>query len=302
MPTQTWEVFAADSSHIFTSTESKSQIIYRNYPDIAINDHFENKKTVIKTFIYKTGCIDNDTSEIKVADNNGNFSMGNSFNNIKINRDIPGDYYTSPLSCTDVMGVINAADRNKALAIANNSYTSPSIYELISADVNLDGKVTAGDVALISSRTINSNNCEFPQYNNYNWNGKEFVPRSTYKKSKDWVFLAEGQLINNGIAYSRNNVPYVDNCIYSYSSSCIPKYSAILLGDDVPNILMDNSAMRIAASENVVSIDYANITNLGNKTYSAPVTIAGNEKISAIDFSFNYSNNIKVKGIQKIVF
>src|SRR6185312_4740036 len=125
------------------------------------------------------------------ADDNGilRFNVSGSTAGLQVYRDIAGDKDMPPLLCSNVQSAINSMDRNLALSISNFTLANPTVYQLMAADVNLDGKVSAGDASLISSRSVNAYNCEFPQAGNYEWNGSDFVPTAAYVPSADWLFI-----------------------------------------------------------------------------------------------------------------
>jgi hypothetical protein len=111
---------------------------------------------------------------------------------------------------TDVHPVIMAADALAAAYIANKNAAgfTPTIFNMIAADVNLDGKVSAGDASQINFHAVNPG--EFSQAGT--------LPGAP---SKDWLFVSSVTLA--GAAYkisatypeddtkgfSRNRVPVV---------------------------------------------------------------------------------------------
>ena len=163
----------------------------------------------------------NDKGDIFIDLNN------TSIENISITRNIVGDQNTNSSSCAIVNGVINSSDVALVIGILNGSIV-PNKAQLIAADVNLDGAITAADATLISSRAINQYGCEFPQSNNYNKNG---TPKATYVPSKDWLFVAKPTLDN--ASFGTQNILSIPNCLPIPSSCSSPKdvYYSIMLGD-----------------------------------------------------------------------
>ncbi|MDB5257601.1 MAG: Cadherin-like beta sandwich protein [Chitinophagaceae bacterium] len=224
---------------------------------------------------------------------------------LKIERDVKGNFNLPPLECTNVQAVINSADYQLALTIANSSYATPSLYELMTADVNQDGKVTAGDVSLISSRSINQYNCEFPQAWNYEWNGTSYVPKPTYAKSKDWIFVPDVYATSPSFVLNmgRNKVPQLPAClplppgVATCTANANTIYHALLLGDVNANWTKaaNGSQLREIVSKEIF-FDLPNaIVNGSTKTI--PVYYSGETSFSGIDFSIDYIVGITITGL-----
>jgi hypothetical protein len=159
---------------------------------------------------------------------NGQFSY-NILNgsSIKVVRDI--------LPATDVQTVINGFDANLGHKILiNDTSFIPSVFQLIALDVNADGVVSAGDVSQINQRSVKTIP-EFRQKWNYHLNGT-----SNGQPSKDWLFINSTLLTapsykksltypsNDGLGYSKYNVPIVPFCLQLPSPGSI---TGILVGD-----------------------------------------------------------------------
>jgi hypothetical protein len=92
---------------------------------------------------------------------NGLFCLhNNALSHLRISREIAGHSGLATASCTNVQSVIGAADRTVVNQIITGAIT-PTIYQLLAADVNLVGKVTDADASLILARGTNLYNCEF---------------------------------------------------------------------------------------------------------------------------------------------
>ncbi|MFN8417143.1 MAG: T9SS type A sorting domain-containing protein [Cytophagaceae bacterium] len=247
------------------------------------------------------------TNDFEVSpDGNGVFSYIGSYGpNIKIARDIKGGFTTPASSCTSVQNVINSADIVMAVDISTQKITAPTIYQLLSADVNQDGKVTAGDVSLISSRSVN-NYCEFPQ-SNYTWNGTALVPSSTYQPSKDWVFVTDALLASSAYTtnISRNNVPLVPECLpaptgtASCSTAAVTTYRAILLGD--VNGSWNPASINTMRQINTQSllIDLSAATKLNNGNWMLPVKPAEEQEVQGVDMTLEEVPGTDIIAIHK---
>jgi hypothetical protein len=283
------------------------KIIYR---DDATNDlGYDASSPSLYAPTVITGYGSNCSTQVGVSvmpNNTGIFSynLGNG-STLKIERDVKGNFNLPPLECTNVQSVINSADYQLALTIANSSYSTPSLYELMSADVNQDGKVTAGDVSLISSRSINQYNCEFPQAWNYTWNGTSYVPKSTYAKSKDWIFVPDVYATSPSFVLNmgRNKVPQLPTCLpappgtAACTASANTIYHALLLGDVNANWTKaaNGSQVRESVSKEIF-FDLPNaIVNGSSKTI--PVYYSGELSFSGIDFSIDYTSGITITGL-----
>ncbi|MCU0417713.1 MAG: leucine-rich repeat domain-containing protein [Cytophagaceae bacterium] len=235
-PVQTLVACAAPSY----STTIKSGIPARiSYRSTTLNMSSVGSALPMEVMGTNTNCLPVQPSITLYPNSSGVFSYVSTYGSqLQLKRDIKGDIQVPTIQCSSVQSVINSSDRLIAADISTQRIANPSIYELLSADVNLDGKVTAGDVSLISSRSINANNCEFPQ-TNYIWNGTALVPGPNYKPSKDWIFVTDALLTSPAFTtnISRNNVPRVPECLPaptgtpSCSTVANVNYRAILLGD-----------------------------------------------------------------------
>jgi hypothetical protein len=295
--------YPADTGYIKKSQEITGQLIYlEDYTNKIIYDP-SNATSYLPTFIsfsVNSYCRPPLTATA-TPDLNGAFVIPAAPVNISFSRDIPGD---TAISGTDVMPVINSADRNQALAIANYSYSNPTVFELIAADVNLDGKVSSGDVSLISSRTINIYN-EFPQQGNYIWSGSKYVPSPSYTRSKDWLFIDSlGLTYLKSQKSDRDHVPTIPNCLPLYSfiagNSCLLSYTGILLGDVARSWQTINGQTLRTAEMGKVVMDFLHPTVLGENQYRIPIQIMAPGKVSGFDFTLHYDSSIfLVSGVVK---
>jgi hypothetical protein len=231
-------------------------------------------------------------------DLNGVFTYSsNNGLSINIDKDI--------LGTTDVQAVINGFDALLARRVLINDITlSPSVYQIVAMDVNLDGVVSAGDVSQINQRAVLFIP-EFKQAWNYDINGV-----SNGSLSKDWLFVDSSTVAStpayvisstypadNGTGFSKSRVPSVDFCLpikvssYATCPDYTPEtYVGILVGDVNGNVATANpSAAFKSATEKV-------IFDLNRAVYSAgsvevPVTVMSVGGVNAVDFSMNINEN-----------
>jgi len=231
-------------------------------------------------------------------DLNGVFTYSsNNGLSINIDKDI--------LGTTDVQAVINGFDALLARRVLINDITlSPSVYQIVAMDVNLDGVVSAGDVSQINQRAVLFIP-EFKQAWNYDINGV-----SNGSLSKDWLFIDSSTVAstpaysisatypsNDGVGFSKSNVPSVDFCLpikvssYATCPDYTPEtYVGILVGDVNGNVATANpSASFKSATEKV-------IFDLNRAVYTAgsvevPVTVMSVGGVNAVDFSMNINEN-----------
>jgi len=152
---------------------------------------------------------------------------------IAISRDIDNN--------ASIQNTVNGADVLITKALLSGTYT-PTIWEILAMDVNLDGVVSAGDISQMNQRAT----LMIGEYQQV-WN-------TTGQPSKDWVFIDESRLssaafaisatfpADDGVGFSANRVPSVPFTLASAasnfnptSSECqqwdIENYKAVLLGD-----------------------------------------------------------------------
>jgi hypothetical protein len=214
---------------------------------------------------------------------------------IKIVRDI------APTSV--VMPFINGADAAnvKKIAQGNPSFT-PNVYQMIAADVNMDGQVTAGDVTLVKQRSTLTIG-QFPQA----WNV------TNGQASKDWLFVDSLTIVSNptyhisnsyplydGIGFNNNHVPHVALTLpvaVDYTGNCpeftTSHYRGILLGDVDGNFNQIAAGGTKSMSTNSISFEIANAIQNENCVIDVPFytgdLIADN--VYSIDFDVTYDNS-----------
>jgi hypothetical protein len=246
-------------------------------------------------------------------------------NSVKIVRDIPGSNTRYDTTCTDVMRIINGMDCYYVGRITTlDPGFSPNVFQILAADVNLNGKVRANDITLIQQRVVKTI-CEFPQVWNYTLGSDPNKYPSAGKTSKDWLFITAKEMTLadyktktalNVNGYWRDKVPTTPNCLPLKKSLDKCKnvvandYYGVLLGDvfdgidtrtPTPNSIgyPSNGGManiRTEAALSVLTIDLKNMKNMGNEVYRVPVNYSSIDTTRAIDFSLLYDKkkvNIK---------
>lgn len=239
------------------------------------------------------------------TDATGAFSLNiKDASQLYINRSIPGSF-GSTANCTNVMTWINGADQNLAMRIATlEASVTPSVYQIVAADVNLDGRVTAGDVTALNARSAMSI-CGF---NN-----------NAGKESRDWVFIDANDLTNNdqfkisasfplddNKGYSKNKVPFVSECLnvpVTDQSQCLSpftaSYNAVLLGDVNGNWTTSNSPNLRTEQDEYIEVDVLSATQNGDEI-AVPVNYSYTEPVYALDFYFETdTSRFQVKEIAK---
>lgn len=229
----------------------------------------------------------------------GNFDYNiHNGSNVTITRDIAGT--------SSVQSVINGFDAflTRRVLINDGTFT-PSVYQIIGMDVNMDGVVSAGDLSQINQRAVLLTP-EFRQAWNYNSSGV-----SNGQPSKDWLFIDGATLTgspafhisttypsNDGVGFSKFRVPAIPTCLpvpVSTTAGCSiigqETYKGILLGDINGNFSSVGSGgtLRTAAGSSVV-FDLTNSV-AGDGYVTIPVSIVTEETVNSLDFAMQFANN-----------
>ncbi len=328
-------------------------IRYHNTSDVlkynAANPAQYNETLIQPVSDMASGCVVGNPANSTHPDLNGQFAVNMTGSSaLRFERDIDGDYY-SP-SCTiaasdvvDVMTAMNGYDsylmesittlrdplsmtlnadagvpdpNGTTLNDASRKSLFPTPYQMIAADVNINGRVRANDITWLQQRAV-SQICEFPQAWNYTESGNSATPNMPGLRSYDWRFTNKtgtrsasypyiGGAVTNGNfnGYWRDEVPQVENCIeFSTSSpnecSVYPVSQtiyAVLLGDLDGSWRPTTTAhanVKIAAVNNVL-LDYSSMIQTAESVYRIPVTFEADETIVSLDFVLNYDET-KIK-------
>ena len=259
-----------------------------------------NPNTYLITNIYGStpACVTNTVAAPVQPDLNGNFTY-NILNgsSISIQRDI--------LATTNVQFGINANDVFIGREVLLNTATlTPSVYQMVALDVNLDGVVSAGDLSQMSQRAVLSIP-EFKQAWNYNAAGV-----SNGQLSKDWMFIDSSRVMNNAAYSISSTYPSNDNVGYSKAKVpstpfCLPVtvtgllscpsitnevYKGVLLGDADGNFATLSSTLQLRPNGDKVVIDLSNSVINGN-TVDVPVSFVSASPVVAVDFQLQFDQS-----------
>ncbi len=204
--------------------------------------------------------------------------------------------------------LINAADAVLGKTLLLNGAFTPSIYQILSLDVNLDGVVSAGDISQLKQRATLAIG-EFQQAWNYDNQGN-----SNGEASKDWVFVDQARVstagyqisttfpLNDLVGYSKGKVPVVPFYLaanvtnYNPNGSTCPDidteiYKGILLGD-VTASYASYVADGILKSTNpdYILVDLNSAIVEGNKV-QVPVSIISSKPVNAFDLALSIDVN-----------
>ncbi len=214
---------------------------------------------------------------------------------LRIERDIAAS--------TQVQLLVNAADAVLAKTLVLNGNFTPSVFQIMALDVNLDGVVSAGDISQINQRATLFID-EYRQAWNYTTAGV-----SNGQPSKDWIFVDQSRLANAAYQISAT-FPANDNAGYSKSkvptapfnlpakvtnyATCpiveVETYKGIMLGD-VNASYATFTANGLLKSENgAVVLDLASAVKEGN-TFRIPVSFESTESANALDFAVRFNEN-----------
>lgn len=206
---------------------------------------------------------------------------------------------------TSVQLIINANDAvlGKTLLLNDAAGFTPTIYQILALDVNLDGVISAGDISQLKQRaTLNIG--QFMQAFNHSasgvWNGTP---------SKDWIFVDSMRLNgaayqisstfpnNDLVGYSKYKVPQVPFVLPSRSTdttSCptltLEVYKGIMLGDVDGNFDTYTADGILKSKFGKVIVDINNAVNR-NGIIEVPVTFEAVEPVNAIDLAFQFDEN-----------
>ena len=214
-----------------------------------------------------------------------------------INRDI--------VNTSDVFDVINAGDVNIINSILlNDVNVTPTVYQAIAADVNIDGVISAGDISQIRQRGALSIG-EYRQAWNYSNAGV-----SNGQPSKDWIFVDSSRIQNNanyhisatypandGNGFSKSRVPvtpfYLPATVTDYANcpTVTPEtYKGVMLGDVDGSYTAFTHNGLIKSLDAKIVFDFAHVTVNGT-TIEVPVSIEGEKAVKGLDFALKFNED-----------
>ena len=217
---------------------------------------------------------------------------------IQISRDVN--------NINSVQLIINAADAVLGKTLLINGAFTPTIYQILALDVNLDGVISAGDISQLKQRATLAIG-EFQQAWNYDNTGV-----SNGQPSKDWVFVDQSRInsnpnyvisttfpLNDGVGYSKYHVPVVPFALAAnvtdYSNCPIVNvevYKGIMLGD-VNGSYATYTADGIlkTQSSDFVLVDLKKAVVEGNKV-TVPVSFHSTDVVNAFDLALSLKNDV----------
>jgi hypothetical protein len=270
-----------------------------------------NQAAYLITNIYGTNasCVPTNTNIAVNPDLNGHFTY-NILNgsSISISRDIA--------ALTSVQSAINANDYNIGTAVLLNVATgslTPSVYQFIALDVNLDGVVSAGDLTQINQRSVDFIP-EFKQVWNYNAIGTNTLGMP----SRDYIFVDSLTVLNNP-AY-QISATYPANDLVGYSKAKVPNtiltapyfcltvpqssiascptidnavFRGIMVGDADGNSATESNTFAVqvrSANSDKVVVDLSKGIFNGNSV-EVPVSFVSSVPVNGLDFAMKYDES-----------
>ncbi len=246
-----------------------------------------------------TGIKNGNNVEVKAnIDGNITYDLNNGLG-VRIVRDIA--------NTSDVFDVVNAGDVNIINSILlNDAAVTPTVYQMIAADVNIDGVISAGDISQIRQRGALSIG-EFRQAWNYSNAGV-----SNGQASKDWTFV-DSLRIKNNPAYKISTTYPANDLAGGFSKSRVPvtpfflpatvtdfticpdikpeTYKGVMLGDvDGSYANFTNNGL-VKNLDNKIVFDFANVTVNGS-TIEVPVSIEGEKAVKGLDFALTFNEDV----------
>ncbi|MEY4925907.1 MAG: hypothetical protein RI894_343, partial [Bacteroidota bacterium] len=286
------------------------KIIYWNEASRPLRYDAANPTAYLMTNIQGTDATCNPTAAMAVQpDLNGDFSYDvTNGTSLHIQRDIANTQV--------VMSMINGLDAYQTQYITtNNPAWVPNVYQMLAADVNTDGFISAGDISQMGRRTVLSQG-EFVQVMN---NSTATAPIYRASPTLDWRFVSQSMLAsepqyaisssypaNNAIGYSKYLVPRVADCMdisISANGACMAvgdeTYNGILLGDLVSfntNTIGDwvANASGVMLREELLNtviydLNQAKDSEKGDCSMRIPVYYNSNEAYKSVDFIMDYN-------------
>ena len=231
---------------------------------------------------------------------NGQFTSNLSSGlDLSIERDIINE--------NSVQAIVNAADAVLGKTLLIDGAFTPSVYQIIALDVNLDGVVSAGDISQMKQRTTLS----IPEYmQSWNYNNQGV---SNGSPSKDWIFVDNARIAtpaylisgtfpaNDNIGFSKARVPQVPFILpmvvsnYNSNNSTCPTvgtetYKGIMLGDVNGSYASYTADGLLKSEDALITIDLSQAVINGNKV-TVPVVITSDEPVNALDLAFEFNES-----------
>jgi hypothetical protein len=274
------------------------QLVYRNNNAFPLGYDANNPSAFNATTIEVTDAGCTQTLASFNPDVNGQFQtpiLGS--NSVRITRDIDDQ------ACPSVTPAISSFDAYFIALIATkdvvsqpnfglvNGVPTPSIYELLAADVNGDGAITAGDVTLMQQRIV-LERCAFPGGRDWLFVDDDLITQPAFQPSATYPNF-------DGIGYDRFHVPAVPACL---SATGVPgngcpsfpgglTYRGILVGDVDGSLTVAETANLRTASAWTLSFD-ASLAQTNGSEVLIPLHISGPADVKALDLQLPYATGI----------
>jgi PKD repeat protein len=261
---------------------------------ISLGENESNASATPQTLVYGStnGAVNNPAAP-SVVEANGSFMHDlNNGLDLVIERDID--------NTASIQKTVNGADVLLAKALLNGSYT-PTIFEILAMDVNMDGTVTAGDISQMNQRAT----LMIGEYQQA-WN-------TTGQPAKDWIFVDAARLSeaafaisasfpdDDGVGFSALRVPAIPFALPTAASDFNPNsascqqwasenYKAIFLGD-----VNASYGLNLANSQDSILFDLSQAvyTSDGASNFIEVPMIAqfaGND-VRSFDAAFKFNQN-----------
>lgn len=206
-------------------------------------------------------------------------------------------HFSRDIDCsTPVMSVINGMDCYLAgLVTTLDTNFIPNPYQMIAMDVNMDDRISAGDITHMQNR-ITQSICEFPQPDSISLDWR-FIDSTTVQTAQDYQ-PSNTYPLDDIQGYSKYNVPDVPPCLTTPSSSqmCAPttiKAHGILLGDvngDWDANPPTASTIRMGTQARII-FDLSQSTIDQNGNHRIPILYEGETNLMGFDFTMDYNES-----------
>jgi hypothetical protein len=265
---------------------------------IAYDPSLPNNNLITNIFGSSAACVTN--TSVAVQPNTFGDFVYNVLNgsSINISRDI--------LSGTSVQLAVNGNDAFIGRQVVlNTASLTPSVYQIIALDVNLDGLVSSGDISQINLRS----NLAIPEYIQA-WNYNAAGTNTLGQPSKDWTFVDSITIqtnpayqisttypLNNLVGYSKFKVPSTPFClpVSQTSLGTCPTISdavfrGIMLGDADLNWNSIASPKQFRPNGDKVIFDLTKSIVNGN-TVEVPVLFQSSSPVVALNFAMKFDES-----------
>lgn len=232
-----------------------------------------------------------------VADDNGFFTLNSHDRVVEMEYDMKGDYH-HPHILENIMHYINGMDAWYLERIIENDVDfQPNIFQIWSADVNMDGAVDSIDLVQLIDRALGI----IPEFHQ-KWNYDGETTPVINKPSHDWLFYENSRTRFNvytrisdeypgddGIGYSKHRIPEISNkTIPPYDiGNPYPKYKealfkGVMVGDLDGSFVNDTDIM---STDHMLQVSFSAETKQSESPTELSVSILSesNKPVYATD-------------------